>query len=146
KWAEYAKAMLLEDNGGDEWARLVDLWWKLEESAGFESSTKMLPTAGRPKQVSEWVKNACKGIPKVEIEIFAAQWWTWWTAINPSWRHVIDGKPVMEGEGSWASLKCPGQNGLLNVLACLKWWGAALNGESAEWLEAMRDVGWALEQ
>ncbi|KAF8215249.1 hypothetical protein K438DRAFT_1562090 [Mycena galopus ATCC 62051] len=138
--------MLLEESGGGEdWAQLVEWWWKLEESAGFESSTKTLPTAGHPKQVSEWVKNARKGIPEVEICTFAAQWWKCWTAINPSWRWV-NGKLVMEGEGEWASLKCPGQNGLLNVLACLKWWGAALNRESAEWLEAVRDVGWALEQ
>ncbi|KAF8193117.1 hypothetical protein K438DRAFT_1589591 [Mycena galopus ATCC 62051] len=139
--------MLLEDNGvGEDWARVVELWWKLEESAGFESSTKTLPTAGRPKQVSEWVKNARKGILKVKIESFAVQWWKWWATINPSWRRVVDGKLVKEGEGPWASLKCPGQNGLLNVLACLKWWGAALNGVSGEWLEAVKDVGWALEQ
>ncbi|KAF8183264.1 hypothetical protein K438DRAFT_1599921 [Mycena galopus ATCC 62051] len=139
--------MLLEHNGGgDDWARLVESWWKVEESAGFESSTKTLPTAGRPKQVSEWVKNARKGTPAVDMESFSAQWWNWWIAINPSWRCVVDGKLVMEGEGTWASLKCSGQNGVLNVLACLKWWGAALKGESAEWLEAVRDVGWVLEQ
>ncbi|KAJ7694011.1 hypothetical protein B0H14DRAFT_2651204 [Mycena olivaceomarginata] len=132
KWAETAWEMLTDGEEGTEWKDVVGLWWKLEESTGFESSTKTLPTSGRPKEVAMWVRNAQKGIPDVLPQSFSDQWWQWWTRINP--------------ECDWEELRCPGQNGLLNVLACLKWWRNALGRETEDWLDAMRDVAWALSQ
>ncbi|KAJ7840612.1 hypothetical protein B0H14DRAFT_2360567 [Mycena olivaceomarginata] len=137
--------MLTDGEEGTEWKDVVGLWWKLEESTGFESSTKTLPTSGRPKEVAMWVRNARKGIPDVLPQSFSDQWWQWWTRINPEWR-VVDGALVKEGDGDWEELRCPGQNGLLNVLACLKWWRNALGRETEDWLDAVRDVAWALSQ
>ncbi|KAJ6479775.1 hypothetical protein C8R45DRAFT_832683, partial [Mycena sanguinolenta] len=108
--------------------------------------TKTLPTCGHPHQVAEWVKTARKGTPKVPLDTFPAEWWKWWTGINPQWR-LVDGELRREGEGSWDALRTPGLNGLLNVVVCLKWWRVALKeSESADWLRAVEDVTWVLQK
>ncbi|KAJ7896765.1 hypothetical protein B0H14DRAFT_2333146 [Mycena olivaceomarginata] len=105
---------------GPMWKNVVDLWWALEEAWNFASSTKSLPTTQCPKAVGVWVKNTRKGVPNIgssgEMEV---QWWAWWMGINPSWR-VRDGELSQAGDGSWDVLKCPGQNGLLNMVITLK--------------------------
>ncbi|KAJ7753700.1 hypothetical protein B0H14DRAFT_3512712 [Mycena olivaceomarginata] len=84
----------------------------LEEAWNFASSTKSLPTTLRPKAVGVWVKNARKGVPKIGLSgEMEDQWWAWWKGINPSWR-------------------CPGQNGLLNVVITLKWWHGSMETPS----------------
>jgi hypothetical protein len=75
----------------------------------------------------------------------ATEWWDWWTAINPKWR-VREGELVQAGEGSWDVLRCPGQNGFLNVLICLKWWRGEMETPSANWERAVGDVKWVLER
>jgi hypothetical protein len=41
KWAETAWEMLTDGEEGTEWKDVVGLWWKLEESTGFESSVSL---------------------------------------------------------------------------------------------------------
>ncbi|KAJ6630398.1 hypothetical protein B0H10DRAFT_1939157 [Mycena sp. CBHHK59/15] len=123
KWAEVAKKMLLEGGMGGEW----------------ESMTKTYPTGLPPKEVGVWVKNARKGVPKISVETFPKEWWGWWTRINPGWR-VSNGVLGRDGDGNWDDLRCPGQNGFLNVIMCLKWWHAALEGESEDWKRAVDDA------
>ncbi|KAJ7687305.1 hypothetical protein B0H16DRAFT_1339564 [Mycena metata] len=131
---------------GDEWTGLVDAWWTLEESTGFRTSTKTHPTTNRPGAVKIWVKDARKGTPNTGgAEAMAAQWWGWWRAINPKWR-LRDGELVQEGEGGWDALRCPGQNGFLNVIVCLKWWRCEMENPSDSWQRAVADVKWVLTQ
>ncbi|KAJ7801219.1 hypothetical protein B0H14DRAFT_2240827, partial [Mycena olivaceomarginata] len=129
---------------GPMWKNVVDLWWALEEAWNFASSTKSLPTTQCPKAVGVWVKNARKGVPNIgssgEMEV---QWWAWWMGINPSWR-VRDGELSQAGDGSWDVLKCPGQNGLLNVVITLKWWHGSMETPSESWKRAVGDVEWVL--
>ncbi|KAJ7725757.1 hypothetical protein B0H14DRAFT_3519242 [Mycena olivaceomarginata] len=81
KWAESAKAVLLDEQGlgiGPEWSDVIRLWWSLEEASHFASLTKSHPTADRPKAVGMWVKNARKGVPPIGTsEEMEGQWWTW---------------------------------------------------------------------
>ncbi|KAJ6533823.1 hypothetical protein DFH09DRAFT_844047, partial [Mycena vulgaris] len=99
-----------------------------------------------PKQVGVWVKNARIGTPVLVIEKFIEEWGVWWMDIQPKWR-IRDGELVTDGTtGSWDALRCPGPNGLLNVLMCLKWWRAALERETMGWLSALGDVKWVLAQ
>ncbi|KAJ7507609.1 hypothetical protein B0H11DRAFT_1664186, partial [Mycena galericulata] len=129
---------------GAGWKGLVDLWWKLEESTKFATSVKSHPPRLRPKQVGVWVKNARKGTPALEVGAFSKQWWVWWRAINPDWRER-EGDLLKDGDGNWGVMECPGQNGFLNVLICLKWWGDRLEGDSREdWEQAVGDVRWVL--
>ncbi|KAJ7621441.1 hypothetical protein FB45DRAFT_707048, partial [Roridomyces roridus] len=105
-------------------------------------------TAKRPVQVSKWVGiGRTKDPAGVEIGMSPAQFWAWWVQINPSWRKKA-GTLVQEGTGSWDELNKPGMNGLLNVLACLRWWDAVVETKQQrdEWDRAVADVRWALEQ
>ncbi|KAJ7729732.1 hypothetical protein B0H16DRAFT_1275734, partial [Mycena metata] len=71
-------------------------------------------------------------------------WWAWWLAINPKWRLGEDRQLKQEGDGSFDALRCPGQNGFLNVIICLKWWRAEMATASDGWLRAVKDVKWVL--
>ncbi|KAJ7715351.1 hypothetical protein B0H16DRAFT_1273340, partial [Mycena metata] len=139
------KKMLSDGELGPVWEGLVDAWWALESSTDFASTTKGHPTTSRPREVGLWVKSARKGTPKVIPESFGKGWWEWWMAINPEWR-VSDGSLVKEGDGDWDDLRCPGQNGFLNVIVCLRWWRLAAGTESSEWSRAVSDVKWVLER
>jgi hypothetical protein len=96
--------------------------------------------------VGVWVKNARKGVPAIGTsEEMEGQWWAWWKKINPSWR-LADGELEQTGDGSWDILKCPGQNGFLNVVITLKWWYGSMETPSEAWKRAVGDVKWVLEK
>ncbi|KAF8143622.1 hypothetical protein K438DRAFT_2104362, partial [Mycena galopus ATCC 62051] len=134
------KKVLVDDEMGQEWAVLVEVWWALEESCKFATSIKSHPMANRPKAVGAWVKNMRKGVPDIGItEEMEGQWWAWWRGINPAWQQRDEGW-VQTGEGSWDVLRCLGQNGFLNVLVCLKWWYASMETPSDVWTCAVADV------
>ncbi len=71
--------------------------------------------------------------------------------MQPEWRgiHIVEGAAVgpefrMTLEGDWDCLKKTGQNGFVSVLACLAWWGEAMNGEPSselcsEWETALEE-------
>ncbi|KAF8142758.1 hypothetical protein K438DRAFT_1634873 [Mycena galopus ATCC 62051] len=129
---------------GAVWGEVVDLWWALEEGEKFPTRTKSHPTTDRPKAVGVWVKNARKGVPDIgTVAEMEKQWWVWWKGINPSWR-VRDGELVQMGDGNWDVLRCPGQNGFLNILVCLKWWFLRMDTPSDAWARALVDVKWVL--
>jgi hypothetical protein len=71
------------------------------------------------------------------------EWWAWWKGINPGWR-MRDGELLQEGNGAWDVLRCPGQNGFLNIIVCLKWWYCSMETPSEAWMSAVGDVDWVL--
>jgi hypothetical protein len=72
------------------------------------------------------------------------EWCGWWKAINPGWWVGNDGVMVQDGDGDLDALRCPGQNGFLNVVVCLKWWFLSMQTPSDAWKDAVQDVIWAL--
>ncbi|KAJ6557673.1 hypothetical protein B0H19DRAFT_1261276 [Mycena capillaripes] len=147
-WAVNAKKMLEDVKGvgmGDDWQMVLKLWWRLEKESGFSTKKKTHPTIGRPKAVGTWVKNARKGTPEIDVDAMEREWWGWWTVINPKW-HVREGALVQEGNGEWDVLRCPGQNGFLNVIVCLKWWQLGMGNASDTWQRGVADVKWVLGQ
>jgi hypothetical protein len=97
--------------------------------------------------VKVWVKNARKGLPPVVADVMEVEWWAWWKAINPKWRKWDDnGRVLREGSGAWGALNCPGQNGFLNVIVCLKWWAGAMETVSDAWKRAVADVRWVMKE
>lgn len=69
--------------------------------------------------------------------------------MQPEWRALGESGDVGKWsreihDGDWSSLKFPGQNGLLGVLAMLAWWGIAAKTRGIdqvnEWSAAVRDV------
>ncbi|KAJ7201972.1 hypothetical protein B0H12DRAFT_967131, partial [Mycena haematopus] len=140
------KTFLTNKNYGPEWLAVVGLWWKREEDAGFEGTTKSHPAKKRPKAVGEWVSRARNYTPQIEdADGFGQVWWDWWVDINPSWRTKV--RPMKREEaGPWICLDYHGQNGFLNVLMCLKWWRDAMAKSSPDWEDAVSDVTWVLQQ
>ncbi|KAJ7871171.1 hypothetical protein B0H14DRAFT_2257639, partial [Mycena olivaceomarginata] len=80
-------------------------------------------------------------------------WWNWWTSLQPKER----GMPLQNDELSrpedadWSGMAgLYGDNGLLQVMATLLWWGDVVQKrEAAErdgWLAAVKDVTWVLDQ
>ncbi|KAF8131365.1 hypothetical protein K438DRAFT_1424538, partial [Mycena galopus ATCC 62051] len=127
---------------GSDWTGIVELWWALKEKSGFTTTTKSHPTTNQPKAVGAWVKNTRKSVPNIgSAEGMEAQWWAWWKAINPGWR-LHDNELVQLGDGDWDVLRCPGQNGFLNILMCLRWWFLAMQTPSEAWKRAIGDVKW----
>ncbi|KAF8190258.1 hypothetical protein K438DRAFT_1763268 [Mycena galopus ATCC 62051] len=130
-WAEYSKKVLMDEEMGQEWAALMEVWWALEESCKFATSTKSHPMANRPKAV---------GCPDIgTTEEMEGQWWVWWRGTNPAWWQQDEGWE-QTGEGSCDVLRCPGQNGFLSVLA----WYASMDTPSDAWTHTEADVKWVL--
>ncbi|KAJ7210359.1 hypothetical protein GGX14DRAFT_363469 [Mycena pura] len=132
---------------GEDWTMVLQLWWQMEEGSGFPAKvmlyTKTHPTTNRPKAVGIWVKNARRGTPDINVKTMETEWWAWWNAINPKWR-VHEGTLLKEVKGDWDVLRCPGQNGFLNVIICLKWWRLKMDSASDGWQRAVSDVKWVL--
>ncbi|KAJ7655774.1 hypothetical protein DFH06DRAFT_992196 [Mycena polygramma] len=122
-----------------------------------------LPKVPRPSQVGEWIRDGRglrdgrgKDRPQdiVDLGSFESEWWTWWTALQPSWRGAWRGRrkagvaqTLPEG-ADWGKLSSSGQNGVLSVVATLYWWACAEKekavGPSAGWIEAVGDVTWVM--
>lgn len=137
-WAEELRTQLLSSivDGADElpavesedWEYAVDLLFQLEELYGFENPKRGLPTAGRPPAIPWWSgrgrPNRLPKSPQIKsIRDFGTEVMAYWERISPEWRER-NGQGGMNrtGSGSWLKLRFPGQNGLLSVLACLRWW------------------------
>ena len=150
KWLTKNFAFLMNQAFRPKWNRLVGLWVTLEEFyLECNEKAKSLLTKSRPKQIAFWIK--CARWPSYEIESseldkLVRQFWEWWMAINPSWR-AIDSEHHLQigGEGTWEELCCPGVNGFLSVLACLKWWKLA-SSETGEWEHAVNEVTWVISE
>ena len=67
-------------------------------------------------------------------------------------------RPLEKGlyRDDWTKLKAPGANGMLGIVACLYWWGKAVQGledvgvvkragSGNGWTEATEDVTWVLK-
>lgn len=77
-------------------------------------------------------------------------WSQWWASLQPDWRVKRDGRFIREGTGDFAGVRVGGINGTLNLVWSLAMWlkgldrGLVTDGGREEWLEAVRDVAWAL--
>ncbi|KAJ6631637.1 hypothetical protein B0H10DRAFT_1726717, partial [Mycena sp. CBHHK59/15] len=141
-WELSAWKELEVEGFGEAWKGLVEHWWRLEESTGFVNKLKSFSTSKHPKQIGQWVKSARKGTPRFVLATLMEEWGEWWVEIQPKWRIRDDGEMARDRGDNWDVLRCPGPNGFLNVLICLKWWCAALEFETQGWLTAVEEVSW----
>ncbi|KAE9386949.1 hypothetical protein BT96DRAFT_838392 [Gymnopus androsaceus JB14] len=134
----------MEDVPG--WAQLVDMWFELEETAGFldVGKGKGLPTSKDcPKAVATWIQNGQSNKPvEIDTDMHGLNLMRWWKALNPSWCKVYQ----QEGEGDWGSLNASGHNGLLSILACMHWWYLADKSVRSDvgWQMLFTDAQWVL--
>ncbi|KAL1725058.1 hypothetical protein EV714DRAFT_240257 [Schizophyllum commune] len=153
---------------------IVETWASIEALDGNKGLGPALSSKGRPPDVYHWIQRArstgykpdlTKDRRKGETERVAASvafdkfrldMRTWWARINPTW-HT---SPTAAGaafalrrvDGDWSCMLCTGQNGLISVVKCMKWWWEMIGevdeqpGDRDEWRAAAADVAWAFEQ
>ncbi|KAJ7048443.1 hypothetical protein C8F01DRAFT_1267285 [Mycena amicta] len=136
-WAEIAGVYVTRSYSG-----LLQVFIEFERAHGWSDGERSLSATGRPKQVKDWIR-------------YEEEFWIWWKVLQPQWRRAKIDWPAMdavqtgnEGE-SWATLRVPGKNGLVSVVASLYWWGregVLKESVAAEWSSAVRDVTWALRR
>jgi hypothetical protein len=85
-------------------------------------------------------------------ELWVGVWWGWWCGLQPVEREVLqNGELSRPGTADWSTMaKMYGNNGLMQVMVALVWWGevAQKRGEEdiEEWRVAVRDVTWVLDE
>lgn len=57
---------------------------------------------------------------------FGVTWWTWFRSLALPTLVAANGRIVRDAAGDWSTFKCPGRNGLINLVIGLSWWGNAL--------------------
>jgi hypothetical protein len=86
---------------------------------------------------------------------YTTGWQVWWDSLQPAWRTKdAEGAWSVSGDygdggKEWGSLFQWGQNGILNIVASLYFWGVAVRESTPElqsvWEECVLDVVWMLE-
>jgi hypothetical protein len=151
---------------GVDWARCVQKFFNFESAWGYAEGMWKMPMGTRPQQVTGWLNRGRKWTLPPALggllgrrqvtgqadELWVGLFWKWWRSLQPQERVVLDNGELSRPEGAdWSTMaKIYGDNGLLQVMAALVWWGEVVTkrGEDdvEEWLVAVRDVTWVLEQ
>ncbi|KAG1789260.1 uncharacterized protein HD556DRAFT_1447110 [Suillus plorans] len=133
--------------------QLFDKLVRLEDASSFTNEKAALGCEHRPVEVHWWISRGRKGKPTIpNLASFITQWWSWWLALQPEWRSCQ--APTLTtcailphtDDGSWDRLNKPGANGMLSVVATLKWWADNTDGKDSRWQEAVDDVMWVLDR
>ncbi|KAJ7020482.1 hypothetical protein C8F04DRAFT_974239, partial [Mycena alexandri] len=153
-------------NLGDSFNGVLALLTAVERAYKWrEDPGKGIGGKDRPSQVSSWIAMARGGRKKKgetgpgvyinSLAVFEREWRKWWGSLQPSWREKDVGTPgrftrETYGDGGWKTLRHAGQNGVLNVVASLYWWGltteasGTMREDRESWAEAVTDVKWML--
>ncbi|KAF8156176.1 hypothetical protein K438DRAFT_1777599 [Mycena galopus ATCC 62051] len=147
--AELVNAHLACETGrawGVDWARCVKNFFDFEAAWGWIGrgwKWNAPPSLGEP-------------LGTRESDDWTAAWWTWWRTLQPSERTSVNGELSRPETADWSRLALRyGKNGLLQVMATLCWWGESAAkrvkrgvepDKAKEWLLAVEDVAWVLEQ
>jgi hypothetical protein len=139
--------MLLSEDMGGQWGKLVTLWQDFEVKHEFREAGKLSPR-GRPKCIADWIQRARSPAFRPDINpTYASEFSTWWTNLQPAWRTEGGGGELARGTGDLEGLRRPGVNGLLSVVAALFFWGVSLGKDREEcgaWGTGVDEVAWVL--
>ncbi|KAJ7050147.1 hypothetical protein C8F01DRAFT_957149, partial [Mycena amicta] len=151
---------------GVEWATCVQRFFDFEGAWGFVEGSWSMPKPLRPPQVSGWLSRGRKWTMPPTLggligrrryvgmgaELWVGTWWKWWRSLQPAERELLDnGELSLPEIADWSGMaKMYGNNGLMQVMAALVWWGEVAKErgeeETEEWCVAVKDVTWVLEQ
>ncbi|KJA13066.1 hypothetical protein HYPSUDRAFT_209854 [Hypholoma sublateritium FD-334 SS-4] len=157
EWFRKAISMLASKDLGGGWLALISAWRRFEKAAGY-SEAAILSSEGRPPCVGAWISRARS--PKYQpplseknLEDLDHSFWTWWRTLQPHHRKDVDaedGSMLLRNVGDMHTIRKPGKNGILSVLAALWFWGSARHlvssGTLSSWAAAVDDVFWVIEQ
>jgi hypothetical protein len=112
----------------------------------FQSNKQSL----HPSYVQEWIQISrnVRFVPKhMSAEQYKTSWWKWWSSEQPAWRlRSKSGELCQGGTGDASSTRRCGQNGLIEFVMTLGWWGMAVDvsakGKQVDWLKAVAEVCW----
>ncbi|KAJ7102960.1 hypothetical protein C8R43DRAFT_963850 [Mycena crocata] len=155
-WLRDAVGHLQEPDLGCHYKALLVALIRLEESAGYESTTSLPVSKLRPAEVKKWIRGArgakLKELPTTsKPAAYADSFNAWWDSLQPLWRERnTDGTWKVGGKcgKEWGGLDCAGVNGTISIVGALHFWGtsAAHTEETrAVWETAVLDVAWMLE-
>ncbi|KAJ7687207.1 hypothetical protein B0H14DRAFT_899964 [Mycena olivaceomarginata] len=151
---------------GVEWGGCVQKFYNFEAAWGYDEGSWKMATKDRPRQVTGWLSRGRKWTMPPALggllgrreatgqaeELWVGLFWAWWRTLQPDERAELGNRELSRPEkADWSRMaQMHGNNGLLQVMAALLWWGdvAQKRGEEEreEWLVAVRDVTWVLEQ
>ncbi|KAJ7733215.1 hypothetical protein DFH07DRAFT_702051, partial [Mycena maculata] len=170
-WFSKVYPEVSQHNLGSGFNALLRVFIDVERSYGWVKGGKGLATLNRPPQLSAWITAGrgsrggggvmANGIgPAIpSVVVFDMRWWQWWGSLQPPWRlsdsrrprerYLRDMYPASPGAQGGQSLRHPGPNGALSLIATLYWWGVKLGKEGGQeeresWVEAVTDVKWML--
>jgi hypothetical protein len=158
-WFVDAHAQMTKVELGCHFHALIAAWVWVEAASRYEQGPSKLSTINRPVQVKNWIakergKQPCDtSVP--DPVAYAAGWQVWWDSLQPAWR-TKDAEGAWsvssdygDGGKEWGPLFQWGQNGILNIVASLYFWGVAVRESTPElqsvWEECVLDVVWMLE-
>jgi hypothetical protein len=149
---------------GVGWAKCVANFFDFESAWGFAEGSWQMGNRNRPSQVAAWLSRRkwtmgpTLGVhlgTRENEELWVGKWWKWWESLQPGERvRSSDGLSQPENV-DWSKIAAMyGDNGLMQVIATLQWWGERVEGkrkariesEWNDWMEAVSDVTWVLEQ
>ncbi|KAJ7851619.1 hypothetical protein B0H14DRAFT_2178310, partial [Mycena olivaceomarginata] len=151
---------------GPQWATCVRKFFDFEGAWGFVKGSCSMSRGVRPQQVSGWLSRGRKWTMPPALggllgkrqatgqaaELWVSLWWTWWRSLQPEGRELLEnGELSRPEEADWSRMAgMYGDNGLLQVMASLVWWGEVVpkreEEDREEWRAAVTDVTWVLEQ
>ncbi|KAJ3969876.1 hypothetical protein EV361DRAFT_918646 [Lentinula raphanica] len=131
----------------EEYLAFVRDYIAFEGAKDWSSSPKGLPAKDRPKELTRWIAG-CRyeragsepKLKKEDLTRFGQAFMVWWTSLKSSSVEKVSGK----GRRS-STLNIGGKNGWLSIVACIKWWGMALDKDREgpagdDWRHAIFDV------
>ncbi|KDR76064.1 hypothetical protein GALMADRAFT_15531, partial [Galerina marginata CBS 339.88] len=109
---------------------VVDAWMALEVQSGYKEVSR-LKSMKRPVAIAKWIWRARAPTwrPAIaSLDQYGTSFLAWWTVLQPDWRLSDDKKSInVDATGEdWESLRKPGLNGLVSVVAALFYWGCAV--------------------
>ena len=166
KWPDWfikSYELLSAQNLGTTFTKAVKQYVELEACSGFDIGGIHMgfKKTNRPPQVDWWVGRGRSKAPFIkDVASFESSWWTWWKALQPSWRNAVgvDGRldsshrTLLAGDEGWSAMDKHGQNAFLTVLATIVWWNSGLLVKGEEgisdpgWTAAVEDVEWVISQ
>ncbi|KAJ7081098.1 hypothetical protein C8R43DRAFT_850939, partial [Mycena crocata] len=124
---------------------LLGVFLELEKGYGYKNPLRGLPRMDRPTEADAWINGARgsrgglivngAGPVILSVVVFEERWWKWWGSLQPAWRKKAVGRlgrftrdeyPPQGNAADWETLRFPGQNGALTLVATLYWWGMML--------------------
>ncbi|KAK7019366.1 SERTA domain-containing protein 3 [Paramarasmius palmivorus] len=137
EWFISAFSYLDDVSLGFKYSRLLCEWANTEVATGWKGSGMM--AKHRPREIEVWrvrkgvVDRYKSGKEPVLAEVpavdaFGESVWQWWSAMQPAWRPMQDGRPLPNPQfgAKWDNLNRWGPNGWVLLLVTMKWWGQGI--------------------